>query len=75
MIKTHCQKLLYIDPKTNQKVYGKKLTFKEPQKAIDYAKRINKRYLTEGIVDKKMVFYKCPNCLWFHITTKSIIQK
>ena len=66
------QKLVYIDSKTNKKVFKNKKKYKHPEETLRVVKIMNNS-------DKqihKVEAYKCTTCLRFHIgKTKKKLEK
>jgi len=66
-----CQRLLYIDPITNKRVYQGKKKYRDPELALKDMRNINK----QANQFHKVEAYKCTTCLRFHIgKTKKKLQ-
>jgi hypothetical protein len=70
--KNVCQKLMYIDPVSNQPVKQDKKKYDTLDDAIEAAKDINKK----GQNIHKAVAYKCSVCFKYHVgRNKTLLKK
>ena len=70
--KNVCQKLMYIDPVSNQPVKQDKKKYDTLDDAIEAAKDINKK----GQNIYKAVAYKCSVCFKYHVgRNKTLLKK
>lgn len=65
-----CVKFAYID-KDGQPVYKNKLCFDTDVEAIAYAKKMNKHNVNHLV--RKLIAYKCPKCLKWHVGRTSVM--